>query len=83
MRRDGWRIYGEVVAKCTSHHLRNIPGYRSVSAKTGIAGAFSGDPYRPISRAGRVILFLGGLTIDIVGIRGFFRFILEGGYPNK
>ena len=35
---------------------------------TGIRAAFSGGPYLPISIAGRVILFVGGVIICIVGI---------------
>jgi hypothetical protein len=36
---------------------------------TGIAGAFSGGPYRPISKAGRVIIFIIGLVVFLSGIQ--------------
>ncbi len=37
---------------------------------TGIRGGiFIGGPYKPISKVGRVILFVGGLLVFAVGLR--------------
>ncbi len=36
---------------------------------TGIRAAFSDGPLRPITKAGRMILFVGGLLVVILGLR--------------
>ncbi len=36
---------------------------------TGIRGAFSRGPYRPITKAGRVIIFLLGMAVLVSGIQ--------------
>jgi hypothetical protein len=40
---------------------------------TGIRGAFSAGPWLPISRTGRVIIFLVGLLATVEGIRRFLH----------
>ena len=36
---------------------------------TGIAGAFSGGPYRPITKTGRIIIFVTGLAVFISAVQ--------------
>jgi len=40
---------------------------------TGMRAAFSKGPLLPISTAGRVILFVGGLLVLIVGLRSVLK----------
>jgi len=40
---------------------------------TGMRAAFSKGPWLPITKAGRMILFVGGLLVFIVGVRAFVK----------